>query len=135
MTTDLTEQFEIQTKNARKKVQKDFWFNQYPSFENLKIDYEHADYISTLDLTITDILNTQEGNLKTHALSTKPSGSTFLIDTIECPICKSSVALNEHWPVYICDCTDHPKKIYEIKEATRDRIPKIIQLEEDDYYD
>jgi len=131
--TDLTEQFEIQTKNARKKVQKDFWFNQYPSLKNLGIEYERADYISSMELVVTDLLSVQEGGLKTHALSTRPTGSTHMIDSIQCPVCKSSVMLNENWPVFICDCGQHPKKIFEIKSVEPiDRIPKIIQFEDED---
>ena len=134
MVTDLTEQFEIQTKNARKKVLKDFWMNQYPNLKNLGIDYERVDYISSLELTVTDLLNVQEDVLKTHALSTQPSGTTHLINSIECPFCKLSVALNPNWPVFICDCGQHPKKIFEIKSVEPiERIPKIIQFEEDDW--
>ena len=132
MTTSLTEQFEIQTKNARKKVQKDFWFKQYPSLKNLGIDYERINFISSVELTITDLLNLQEGQLKTCALSTKPVGSSFFIDALQCPICKQTVPLNPLWPVYICNSGQHPKKIYEIKTASQDRIPRFITYEGED---
>jgi hypothetical protein len=132
----LTEQFEMQTKNARKKVLKDFWFRQYPNLRNLGIGYDSINYVSGIKLIVTDLINIQEPPLETHALTTKPSGSTFLIDSIECPVCKLSAPLNSSWPVFICNSSQHPKKIFEIKKVSKgDQIPKFLTFdgEEDDY--
>ena len=132
----LTEQFEMQTKNARKKVLKDFWQKQYPSLKNLGIDYDDIHYATGIKLVVTDLINIQEPTLETRALTTKPSGSTFLIDSIECPVCKLSAPLNSSWPVFICNSSQHPKKIFEIKKVLKgDLIPKFLMFdgEEEDY--
>jgi len=110
----LTESFKLQVKAMRRKLKKAKVEKQRPTFKNLDIAYERATD-KEIKIVVTDVMNTQEKERITSAVSVDPTGSTFIIKSILCPFCNKTLELNQSWGAYICPKNEmHEKKVFEI---------------------
>ena len=114
MAKRLTEAFKLLEKGYRRKMRKERWEKSIPSFENFKVDVSFKDSLDELKIIVTDILNVSEPKRKAKISTVSNYGSSYLINSIECPICGRILIINRHWNCFFCECTEHQKKIYEI---------------------
>ena len=115
----LTEAFKLQMIATRKKAKKAKQEKQRPTFKNLDIPYEKAES-KDVKVAVTNILNVQEREAITTATLVDPTGSTFIIKSVQCPICHKDVPFNIRWNAYICPKNEvHAKKIFEITHAVK----------------
>jgi hypothetical protein len=110
----LTESFKLQVKAMRRKQKKAKVEKQRPTFKNLDISYDRANE-TDIKVVVSDVMNVQEKERITSAVSVDPTGSTFIIKGILCPFCNRKLDLNHSWGAYICPKNDaHEKKVFEI---------------------
>ena len=133
MAKRLTESFKLQEKGVRRKLKKEIWEKAIPSFKNLKIDIEYKEGYEQLQLTITDILNIEERAMYSKIKNICCYGSNYLITNIQCPLCGKNIEINRHWNCFICECTEHEKKIFEIKKVSYPKRRTIKEFPEDVY--
>ena len=106
-------------------MKKQRWQKTVPSFRNFKIDVEEVRYFNQLRIVVTNLLDAEENPRYSKIHSLREAGATFILESIICPVCRNPVHLNQHWNSYICECTEHEKKIYEISRVVvQDGIPK-----------
>ena len=123
----LTESFKLLEKDYRLKERKAKYEKTIPSFKNLSIDVHFKDELIKVRIKVTNLLNVGENPFYTTISSIKPSRSNYLITSIICPICGKKVQINKYWNCYICNCSDHNKKVFEIKKAL---LPESQQVKE-----
>ena len=117
MARKLTESFKLQAKATRRKVKADEQAKQIPNFKNLDIPYEYEENPKEISVEVIDILAKTDKLTETQVNSIQPTGQTFMISSIICPICKRVTFLNKHWNCYICDPVEHDKAIFDIKNV------------------
>jgi len=113
----LTESFKLQAKATRRKVKADEQAKQIPNFKNLDIPYIYEKVPKEISLEVIDILAKTDKRYETHVNGIEPTGQTFMISSIICPICNREVFLNKHWNCYICDPAEHDKAVFDIKKV------------------
>jgi len=113
----LTESFKLQMIATRKAAKKAKMEKQRPTFKNLKVGYDRAT-ANDIQVVVTNALVVDEREQTTKAVLVDATGSTFIIKSIECPICHKEAPINPAWNGYICPKNDqHEKKVYEICRA------------------
>ena len=131
MAKRLTESFKLQEKGVRRKLKKAIWDKAVPSFKNLEIDVEYKDDYERLLVTVTDILNLEERPMISRIKNICCYGSNYLITNIQCPLCGKNIAINRYWNCFICECTEHEKKIFEIEKAILPKPKKFVAYPEE----
>jgi len=115
----LTESFKLQMIATRKKAKKAKQEKQRPTYKNLDISYDKSDG-KDVKVAVTDIIDIASRETITSATLVDPTGTTFIIKSIECPICHKDAPFNLRWNAYICPKNEvHAKKIFEITHAVK----------------
>jgi len=134
MAKRLSESVKLIEKGFRRKVKKERWEQTTPSFRNLNIETHYKNDYDNIRVSITDLLDIEDTRIIVTKISNiSPYGSNYVISNIECPTCRKQIKLNRHWNCYICECPEHDKKIFEIKDVVYPKPKKIIELPSDDY--
>jgi len=106
-------------------MKKQKWEKTVPSFRNFEVEFEEAQYFEQLRIIVTNLLDTEETPRYSKIHSLRCTGSTFIMESILCPICQQPIFLNYHWNCFICNCGEHEKKVYEIcRVVINNGIPK-----------
>jgi len=127
----IKDMFATQIKEHKNYEKKQRWEKTKPRFIYYDITLQKVNDVGLqeLDIVVTDILDINDKRrIITKAKTFDENG---LILKITCPICGKDVKLNKHWNAFICDSTEHEKKVYEIKNIEYKVPKKIVEIGEE----
>jgi len=113
----LTQAFKLLEKDYRKKVKKDRWEKDIPTFKTFDIPYTQRKNLDNMRLLVTDVLNVEAPLRNSRVIEVSKRGSDYIISSIVCPLCSKILVINRHWNCYFCESEEHGRKIFEIAKV------------------
>jgi len=113
----LTQSFKLLEKDYRKKVKKDRWDKDIPTFKTFDIPYTYRNHVEDIKIKVTDVMNVEAPIRKSKVITVRKRGSDYIIESIVCPLCDKILVINKHWNCYFCERGEHGRKIFEITKV------------------